>query len=326
MAQPLHPQNEDGRYEQSAASPHQYHLYRDLREPSTDVTSVGAPSRPAAVMGPNPLAVIGAFGAVGGHPSRARDDSGVSVVGHARSEVLAAATHAHFASRVNGAPPVERRAQLPDARFLIVDDCTLHRENLATVFVVHGVSRLSVAWNLPTLCSALSEATPEIVVVNMGSRDSVALLRFVRQTCPEARVIVVGIPEDDEAQIIACAEEGVAGYHLRAESLDQLLGLIGRVAIGEAVCSARISAILLRRLSDLAAQRRPVPRELVLTAREAQILRMLEAGLSNRDIAADLCIAVHTVKNHVHSLLNKLGVSTRAEAAALSRTIRYTEG
>jgi DNA-binding NarL/FixJ family response regulator len=53
---------------------------------------------------------------------------------------------------------------------------------------------------------------------------------------------------------------------------------------------------------------------------------MLELGLSNQDIATHLCIAVHTVKNHVHSLLSKLGVSTRAEAAALSRTPRYTEG
>jgi DNA-binding NarL/FixJ family response regulator len=53
---------------------------------------------------------------------------------------------------------------------------------------------------------------------------------------------------------------------------------------------------------------------------------MLELGLSNRDIAAQLAIAVHTVKNHVHSLLTKLGVSSRAEAAALSRTIRLNRG
>uniref|UniRef100_UPI0037C92ECD response regulator transcription factor n=1 Tax=Mycolicibacterium phlei TaxID=1771 RepID=UPI0037C92ECD len=58
---------------------------------------------------------------------------------------------------------------------------------------------------------------------------------------------------------------------------------------------------------------------LVLTARETQILRMVEMGLSNREIAERLCIAVHTVKNHMHSLLTKLGVSSRGEAAALCR-------
>lgn len=84
--------------------------------------------------------------------------------------------------------------------------------------------------------------------------------------------------------------------------------------------------MLLRRLSALAAQRQPAAKELVLTAREAQVLRMLEMGLSNRNIADHLGIAIHTVKNHVHSVLTKLGVRTRAEAAALARTIRYTEG
>jgi DNA-binding NarL/FixJ family response regulator len=140
-------------------------------------------------------------------------------------------------------------------------------------------------------------------------------------------VIVLGVSDDIESDIVACAEAGVTGYHMRTESLDDLLVLIRRVAAGESVCSPRVAAILAKRLSALAAQRQP-PRakELVLTAREAQILTLLELGLSNRDIASQLCIAVHTVKNHLHNLLKKLGVSTRADAAALSRTIGYAEG
>ena len=157
-------------------------------------------------------------------------------------------------------------------------------------------------------------------MLNMATRDSEMLLRAAREISPNVRVIVVGLSEDDESEIVACAEAGVAGYHLRTESLDDLLVLIRRVAAGESLCTPRVSAILLRRLSALASQRQPAARELVLTAREAQILRMLEMGLSNRDIAARLCIAVHTVKNHVHSVLTKLGVNSRAEAAAFSRT------
>jgi DNA-binding NarL/FixJ family response regulator len=238
----------------------------------------------------------------------------------------ATATHNQLARRrCHHEDAGEQGSRLTDASFLIVDDCTLHRESLATVFAAHGVGELAVAQDLHTLCSALKDATPEIVLVNMGSRDNAALLRFVRQTCPEAKVIVVGIADDDETQIISCAEAGVAGYHMRTESLDELLDLINRTAAGEFVCSPRVSAILLRRLSDLASQRQPVPKELVLTAREAEILRMLEAGMSNREIAAQLYIAVHTVKNHVHSLLSKLGVSTRAQAAALARTATVTE-
>jgi DNA-binding NarL/FixJ family response regulator len=72
-------------------------------------------------------------------------------------------------------------------------------------------------------------------------------------------------------------------------------------------------------------ERKPVSQELVLTSREAQILEMIKMGMSNRDIAAELCIALHTVKNHVHSVLGKLGVSTRTQAAAVSSTLSCVE-
>ena len=215
---------------------------------------------------------------------------------------------------------------LRDESILIIDDCTLYRENLAATFALTGTAPPRVAWDLPSLVTALEDTTPSVVLLNIATRDSAMLLRAAMEISPNVRVIVLGVSEDDESEIVACAEEGVAAYHMRNESLDDLLVLIRRVAAGESLCSAGVSAILLRRLSALASQRQPAAKELVLTAREAQILRMLEMGLSNRDIATRLCIAVHTVKNHVHSLLTKLGVSTRAEAAALTRTIRYTEG
>jgi len=65
------------------------------------------------------------------------------------------------------------------------------------------------------------------------------------------------VSEDDESKIVACAEAGVAGYHMRTESLDDLLVLMRKVAAGKAFCSPRVSAILLRRLSALASQRQP---------------------------------------------------------------------
>jgi DNA-binding NarL/FixJ family response regulator len=220
--------------------------------------------------------------------------------------------------------PAELRCAPPN---LIVDDCKLNRENLSAIFASRGGSESAVAWDAPSLCAALAEVRPEIVLFNMSTRDSLTLLRILKDRCPEAKVIVVGIREDDESQIVACAEAGVAGYHLRAESLDRLLTLMSRVANGESLCTPKVSAILLRRLSALAAQRRPEVKELVLTAREIQILRLIESGLSNQEIADHLYIAVHTVKNHVHSLLTKLGVSTRIEAAAYARSIQTrTEG
>ena len=211
---------------------------------------------------------------------------------------------------------------LGDTRVLIVDDSALYRDYLAGVVVAHGMVNPGVAWDLPSLTTEIENANPRVILLNMATRDNTMLLRQALKLNPSARVIVLGLSEDDEQEIVACAEAGVAGYHLRTESLGELLVLIRKVAAGESLCSPRVSAILLRRLSALASERQSSDKELVLTAREAQILEMVELGLSNRDIADELCIAVHTVKNHVHSLLTKLGVSTRVQAAALSRTVR----
>jgi len=208
-----------------------------------------------------------------------------------------------------------------DVRILIVDDCTLFRDNLAEAMVESGAA-VGVAWDLQTLMTAMRETPSNLILLNLATRDSATLLGAAMKTNPSALVIVLGVSEQDESAIVACAEAGVAGYHTRTQSFEDLLVLMGKVAAGESHCSPRVSAVLLRRLSTLASEREPASKELDLTAREAQILAMLRMGLSNPDIAAQLSIAVHTVKNHVHSVLTKLGVSTRAEAAALANVVR----
>jgi DNA-binding NarL/FixJ family response regulator len=213
---------------------------------------------------------------------------------------------------------------LAGVRILIVDDCTLFRDNLAEVMVGNGAT-VSVSWDLPTLITSMRETRLNLLLLNLATRDSATLLEAAMKTNSHARVIVLGVSEQDESGIVACAEAGVAGYHTRSQSFEDLLLLMGKVAAGESHCSPRVSAVLLRRLSTLASQRVPASRELVLTSREAQILEMIRLGMSNREIATQLCIALHTVKNHVHSVLGKLGVSTRAQAAAMSNTLQHAE-
>ncbi len=208
---------------------------------------------------------------------------------------------------------------------LVVDDNTLHRESLTAVFAAHDIAKPRTAWDLPSLVAALQEIAPTLVLLNMETRSSHSLLRVMVKLRPEARVIVLGLSEEDESEIVACAETGVVAYHMRTDSIDDLLALMRKVAVSGVSCSSRVSAILLRRLSALAAQQPQEPHSLDLTARETQILVMLEMGLSNREIAARLCIAVHTVKNHVHNVLRKLGVGSRAEAGARYRAMRHAE-
>jgi len=162
--------------------------------------------------------------------------------------------------------------------------------------------------------------------LNMMARESNLMLRRTIEFRPSAKVIAFGLSEDDESGILAALSTGVAGVHLRSESLEDLILLIRRVAAGESFPSPRVVRILLRELSSRALTQTPSTRELVLTTREAQILRMLEMGLSNREIAWELSIAVHTVKNHVHRVLTKLKVSSRVEAAALSTVLWNAKG
>lgn len=205
---------------------------------------------------------------------------------------------------------------------LIVDDCALFRENLEAVLSFNGIRVSGLAWDLPSVVLACNAAENGLVLLNMSTMAGDLLLRAVTDLVTGERVIVFGISEEDEASIVACAEAGVAGYHMRSDSLADLIVLIRNVADGHFFCPPPVSAVLLRRLSTLASTPLAQRRDLALTVREDQILRMLELGHSNRDIANYLEIAVHTVKNHVHNLLGKLGVSSRAEAAALSRAMR----
>jgi DNA-binding NarL/FixJ family response regulator len=127
--------------------------------------------------------------------------------------------------------------------------------------------------------------------------------------------VALALPEA-EADVIACAEAGASGYVPREGTLDDVEAVIESVARGEALCSPRIAATLLRRIAATAAERQPAPSEMRLTSREMEIIDLIDEGLSNKEIAQRLCIAVPTVKNHVHSILDKLHVHRRAEAVA----------
>lgn len=205
-------------------------------------------------------------------------------------------------------------------KLLIADDSALYREGLATILAGEwGPDAVCTASDLASMNAAIGRGSPDIILLNLASEESRALLLAAREASPASRVVVLGVREHDRDEIIECAELGVAGYHLRSEPLDQLLKLIVAVAAGESLCSPRVTAILLARLSSNAARVTPTARVLGLSPRETQILELVDLGLSNREIADRLCIEVHTVKNHVHNLLAKLGVRRRAEAAAVLR-------
>lgn len=204
---------------------------------------------------------------------------------------------------------------------LVIDDCALYRDALASALAANGVRPVRTAWDLPSLIGTLGASTPSVVLLNLATIGVHTFLRAVTSLSPRAPVIAIGASCEEEDVLVACAEAAVAAYHMRADSLADLLILINAVAQGEIVCPPEVSAILLRRASSVVRRPRRAVGDPGLTAREVEILRLLRRGRSNQDIADHLSIAVHTVKSHVHSLLTKLGVSSRAEAAALSQAL-----
>ncbi|MBL7501502.1 response regulator transcription factor [Frankia sp. CNm7] len=202
---------------------------------------------------------------------------------------------------------------------LVVDDSRLYRDGLAAIVGREpDVADVRCAEDGPSVDAALARGAPDVVLLNLATLESRALMARLRRAAPSARVIGIGVG-DSEEEMIACVEAGISGFLLRHEPFSQLMRLVRRVVVGESFCSPRVTAALMQRLAHLAAERQRVP---VLTEREDQILGLLEYGLSNQQIADRLGIELRTVKNHVHHILRKLGVSRRGEAVAVFRAAR----
>jgi DNA-binding NarL/FixJ family response regulator len=207
-------------------------------------------------------------------------------------------------------------------RLLIIDDTCLYREGLAAVLGLEAwVSAVETAGDQDDGLRQLDDFRPSVVLLNMATVGSAGILNTVVRTAPDVRVVALGVSETDD-EVIAHAEAGIAGYLLRRQSLADLVAVVQSVAHGETLCTPRVVAALLRRVATLAAERRSSAEPARLTAREREILELVDEGLSNKEIARRLSIEVRTVKNHVHNILEKLQVHRRGEAAAMLRAAR----
>ncbi|HVT60555.1 MAG TPA: response regulator transcription factor [Thermoanaerobaculia bacterium] len=160
---------------------------------------------------------------------------------------------------------------------------------------------------------------PRVLVLGMdGHAAAGELTREVRRRFPQVSVLVLvgGAGDHDDLAAMELLEAGAGGFLSRDQSLPELRQAIERVAAGETVCTPRVTHLLFSRLAELGRERRRSEKLdfLDLTARELEILVLLADGLSNQLIARRLFLSVHTVKNHVHNILDTLGVHSRWDA------------
>lgn len=209
-------------------------------------------------------------------------------------------------------------------RVLIVDDTRLHLEGLAGVLECQPqIGSVVTAPDLDTALQHVSTLSQDVVLVNTAMTKSRAVVQVIRETAGQVPVIAFAVAETED-EVVAWAEAGVAGYLFRSESLTDLLAVVQSAARGETLCPPRITATLLRRVTVLASERQLLTEGARLTAREQEILQLIDEGLSNKEIAQRLFIEVRTVKNHVHNILEKLHVRRRGEAAARMRRLPHS--
>lgn len=200
----------------------------------------------------------------------------------------------------------------------VVAEVRLYREGLSASLLERANLRVvGTASSFDDAVLRTRAAQPHVVVLDVGMPRCLALIRAIRAESPTTRIVAFAINESDY-EIVACAEAGVAGYVTVDSSIDELVATIKSVADGELRCSPKIAAVLMQRLTSLASSTHDVTAPL-LTIREREIALLIEQGHSNKQIAATLCIELATVKNHVHNILDKLGVNTRGEVGARLR-------
>ena len=165
---------------------------------------------------------------------------------------------------------------------------------------------------------------PAIVLmdVRMPGIDGVEATRRLCAQWPAAKIIILTTFDEDE-YIFEGLRAGALGYLLKAVSGDELANAIRKVAAGQALIDPAVTRKLVTEFARLAPPQRPVNAGLAepLSEREVAILRLVAQGLSNREIADRLHLAEGTVKNYVTSLLGKIGVRDRTQAALRGREL-----
>lgn len=189
------------------------------------------------------------------------------------------------------------------------------------------ISVIGVGTDVQEAMELVKQNKVDVVLISsrLPGQGTFSLTKMLMQSELSPRVLILGITETRE-NVLEYIEAGANGYVLKESSLEDLLSAIRAVNSGKALISPEIAAALIQRVSEFvqAFEQGGVepPDSLNLTNREYEVLGLLGQNLSNQEIAEHLVIEIGTVKNHVHSILSKLGVSSREDAAKLASILK----
>src|SRR6266852_7426599 len=208
---------------------------------------------------------------------------------------------------------------------LIVDDHPLTRSALTALLEQNGFSVVGEAADGEAAIQKARELRPDLVLLDlsMPGMNGLEALPRLREAAPTAEVVVLTASGTEE-NLLGAIRGGAAGYLLKSEPPERLVDFLRGVAQGEAALSGAVARRLLEQVREGGGRSSGVPDSIAaaLSARELEVLLLLDDHLATDEIAKRLFISEHTVRSHVKSLLRKLGVSSRREALEALSTAR----
>jgi DNA-binding NarL/FixJ family response regulator len=209
-------------------------------------------------------------------------------------------------------------------RILIVDDHPLTRDALAALLTQQGFDVVGEAADGNEAVALVGTLQPDLVLLDltMPGMDGLTALPRIREEAPACEIVVL-TASDAEENLLGAIRAGASGYLLKTESPEQIATFLRGVARGDAALSGGVARRLLDRVRE-GGRLDGIPDAItqVLSAREVEVLLLLDEHLGTDEIAQRLFISEHTVRSHVKSLLKKLHVSSRREALERLETAR----
>jgi DNA-binding NarL/FixJ family response regulator len=202
-------------------------------------------------------------------------------------------------------------------RILIVDDHPLTRSALSALLKQHDFDVVGEASDGEHAIERARELNPDLILLDlsMPGMNGLEALPKLREAAPGSEVVVL-TASGTEDNLLGAIRGGAAGYLLKSEPPERIVEFLRGVAQGEAALSGTIARRLLENLRETGGRQTGIPDSIAseLSAREVEVLLLLDERLETDEIAKRLFISEHTVRSHVKSILRKLQVSSRREA------------
>ncbi|MDO8634840.1 MAG: response regulator transcription factor [Dehalococcoidia bacterium] len=203
---------------------------------------------------------------------------------------------------------------------LLADDHAVLREGMRRLLEQHkDMVVLAEAADGEQAVKLVAEVLPNVVLMDivMPGLNGVEATKLIKKQNPGTAVLILTAYED-ERYILGLLEAGVAGYLLKSATGEEIVKAIRAVHAGESVLHPTVMAKLLARAARSFTELTPQPGKSELTEREMSVLQLAARGMSNKELAQQLNLAMPTIKSHLVNIFNKMGVASRTEAVLLA--------